>query len=275
MSASSGNSTSSAPASRARSIPRRDPRGVALEVADAGVDLRERECQRLDEAGHARQFRTPRASHSFRELAQPGVARVVGPQDAAPREGRRRPGTGPPGEDHGLSGGGDLRVERPRHLPLHALEPRAGVRGVVEDHDVAQLQRVDDLVVGERAAVAGHELGPVRAAGRRLVSRRGRRAVVGRAAVGTQLAGAVLRRSDLGVVARAEHEHEPEQRHRGDHDRQPGLPQAVLLLVVRRRAGRARPLRLVPGAGTPAAADSSSIDDRRSATRSSMSAIAS
>ena len=248
--------------------------GVALEVADAAVDLREGEAERGDQA-HGPHSPRPRPSQASANSLQARIERVVGLVDAPPGERRGRPGAGPAGEDDRLAGGGQLGVERPGHLLLDALQLGSGIGRVVEDHDVAELERVQDLVVAQAAPVARDQLLAVRAAGRPLVGHpRGR--VVAGPEVGLQLARALGDTGDLGVVARVEGQREPDQardghQHAGRDDRQP--PQARLL--VRRAAGRARPLRRAPFGGTPAAADSSSIAVRRSSAKSSRSAIAS
>ena len=104
------------------------------------------------------------------ELAQPAGRRR---RDATSRRRHasavhavRRPGARR--EDHGLPGGGELGVERARDVGCTASSAPAAV-AVVGDHDVAELQRLEQLVVGElglrRASIGSARCG---AAGRRL-----------------------------------------------------------------------------------------------------------
>ena len=89
------------------------------------------------------------------ELAQ---LRVVGRR--GPRAGAARPaaidalGARPAVEDHRLAGRGERRVERPADVVLERAQRRGGCGRAVEQHHVAQLERVEHLVVGERDAVA-------------------------------------------------------------------------------------------------------------------------
>ena len=96
-----------------------------------------------------------------------------------------------------------------------------------------------------------------------------------RAPVRLQLAGTLWTRQLRIVATGGEQEHGGDGRDREGHagDGEQRSPQARLL--VRRAAGRARPLRRPLLGGTPAALDSSSSADARSAANASRSSIAS
>src|SRR3954467_8201382 len=218
VTASSGNSTSSAPRSRARAIHSRILR--AMPSMSPTRELTWASATRSGVSGPAMAPTLPRrravlparlgvalAEPEIGELAQARIAGRRGAQAMAPGQPGHLLDRGVAAEDHGLPGGGEVAVERAGELVLEAAQRGRRCALRVDDHDVAELERVQELVVAGELLARGHtrEMRPVR----RRVGLVGRRigALVRRALVAERLARAGDR-LDRRLVARGEHEHD-------------------------------------------------------------------
>ena len=247
MTASSGNRTSSAPASRARAM-----FSVILATLPSMSPTRVLICARARRSGAIMPLMVmPRPSQNSAK------SRSAGSLGSSARRMRRHASA--------VAGPAPARRARITAWPAAASSASNGpatssceldqrgrrLRGVVEDHDVAELERVDELVVGDRPPVARDQARLVRAAGR--AGRRSPRPACSGCAAWAQLAGPLAGHLRVVAAARRAGPTAARPRARGRRRRPQGSDPSQARLLVRRDAGRARPLRRPPLAGTPAA----------------------